>query len=420
MKRAKLIASLMMCVFCLSFLVVGVWAAVTSVNFNLNGNLQYYPEGVYVELSGQVYRGNSTTSLEPLTSDTRFTLEPTTNFDNSTGEPSGNFPMESWEIGNLPFAPQLKYIKIEVNITNYSEIGIIAIPEVTGTVTTSSDINLIDNGILDIQSDRTATYEITLQLEETAEQITDLDLNISFDLRKPDYNYFLYETADGQSSDSKNGTVIVGLDTTDYTSETAPEILIVPGFNESGVPLSIKGEYTNDGYKNLVSSTIILQSGLTSILSTAFKDCTNLISIKIPDTVTIIDDGAFWSCTNLTNVSIPENVTRIGTYAFSGCTSLTNIELPSGLTSIGEYAFQSCTSLTSIEIPIGITDIYSNTFGYCPKLKYIHLLGNLTSPYNLDGTWQYSAIELSTPNWLSTTTTMQAAGWYYQQSAWNA
>ena len=45
MKRTKLIASLMMCLFCISFLFVGVWAAITTVNFNLNGNLKYYPEG---------------------------------------------------------------------------------------------------------------------------------------------------------------------------------------------------------------------------------------------------------------------------------------------------------------------------------------------------------------------------------------
>ncbi len=110
MKRTKLIASLMMCVFCLSFLVVGVWATVTSVNFSLNGNLQFYPEGVYVELSGQVYRGDSISTLEPLTSDTRFTLEPTTNYDNSTGEPSGNFPMGSWNIQNLTFTPVDRFI----------------------------------------------------------------------------------------------------------------------------------------------------------------------------------------------------------------------------------------------------------------------------------------------------------------------
>ena len=121
MKRTKLIASLMMCVFCLSFLVVGVWAVAVTVNFNLNGNLKYYPEGVYVELSGQVYRGSSEANLKPLKSvdsSTNYTLEPITNFDNSTGEPSGNFPMESWDIGSLPFAPQQRYIMIELIIAD--------------------------------------------------------------------------------------------------------------------------------------------------------------------------------------------------------------------------------------------------------------------------------------------------------------
>ena len=76
MKRTKLVASLMLCVMCLSFLVAGVWATVLSVNYDLNAGLKYYPEGVYIELSGQVYRGDSTVNLKPLTSDPRFTLEP--------------------------------------------------------------------------------------------------------------------------------------------------------------------------------------------------------------------------------------------------------------------------------------------------------------------------------------------------------
>ena len=131
MKRTKLIASLMMCVFCLTFLVVGVWAAVSTVNFNLNGNLKYYPEGVYVELSGQVYRGRDENSMSALTSDPRFTLQPQANFDNSTGEPSGNFPIEDWDIGNLTFTPVLRCIKVEVKITNYSEFAIVGSPVIS-------------------------------------------------------------------------------------------------------------------------------------------------------------------------------------------------------------------------------------------------------------------------------------------------
>lgn len=105
------------------YCVFGVWAAVT-ISFSLGANLQFYPEGVYVELSGQVYRGTSTSTLKPLTSDSRFTLDSVTNFDNSTGEPSGNFPIESWNIENLNFTPSDRYIQVEVSIKNHSNTAI--------------------------------------------------------------------------------------------------------------------------------------------------------------------------------------------------------------------------------------------------------------------------------------------------------
>lgn len=50
-------------------------------------------------------------------------------------------------------------------------------------------------------------------------------------------------------------------------------------------------------------------------------------------------------------------VTSIGEEAFRGCTGLTSIDLPDGLTSIGEEAFTYCTSLTSIDLPDGLTSI---------------------------------------------------------------
>ena len=63
-----------------------------------------------------------------------------------------------------------------------------------------------------------------------------------------------------------------------------------------------------------------------------------------------------------TDIRIPETidgyrVTSIGEYAFRGCTSLTSIVIPDGVTSIGKYAFWNCTSLTSIVIPDGVTSI---------------------------------------------------------------
>ena len=61
--------------------------------------------------------------------------------------------------------------------------------------------------------------------------------------------------------------------------------------------------------------------------------------IKLPNSITGIEEGAFRYCANLTSIKIPNSVTSIGAWAFNDCTSLTSIEIPNSVTSIGEWAF---------------------------------------------------------------------------------
>ena len=88
-------------------------------------------------------------------------------------------------------------------------------------------------------------------------------------------------------------------------------------------------------------------SGLTSIFSSAFYNCSSLTSVTIPNTVISIGSYAFYGC-SLTNVTIPDSVTNIAYKAFSNCSHLMSVTIPNSVTSIDFGAFYGCAKLTQL------------------------------------------------------------------------
>ena len=87
--------------------------------------------------------------------------------------------------------------------------------------------------------------------------------------------------------------------------------------------------------------------------------------------VTSIGSSAFRECSGLTSVTIPNSVTSIGEYAFRNCYHLTSITFPNSVTSIGGSAFRNCYHLTSITFPNSVTSIGNNAFYDCSGIKKV-------------------------------------------------
>ena len=152
--------------------------------------------------------------------------------------------------------------------------------------------------------------------------------------------------------------------------ESASGAITIPS-EIDGKPVTRIG---GDAFRDCTGLTsITIPNSVTSIGGEAFRGCTGLTSITIPNSVTSIGTWAFGYCTGLTSITIPNSVTSIGVGAFEGCNGLTSITIPNSVTSIGDLAFYRCSSLTSITIPNSVTSIEGGAFNGCTRLTSINV-----------------------------------------------
>ena len=119
--------------------------------------------------------------------------------------------------------------------------------------------------------------------------------------------------------------------------------------------------------------------GVTYIGKEAFKDCSKLYTIVIPDNVKTIEQNAFSGCSDLQFVTWGNNITDIQDRAFYGCTSLRFIILGDYVETIGAYAFYGASSINistlRVTLPASVKSIGDYAFhnrnvevGYCKSL----------------------------------------------------
>ena len=101
-----------------------------------------------------------------------------------------------------------------------------------------------------------------------------------------------------------------------------------------------------------------------------YKYASELETLVLPETVTVIGTSAFAGCYSLKNIVLPAGVTDIGDSAFniysedSDANGEANIDFSQckNLKSIGSYAFQGCSGIESMELPESVETVSAYAF----------------------------------------------------------
>lgn len=170
--------------------------------------------------------------------------------------------------------------------------------------------------------------------------------------------------------------------------------------------ISLKSLKFPDSVKNIEASALtgctsledVNIPPLTELLPwRIFEGCTSLKYIIIPSRVKTIEDSAFAECTALEEIKFESmhldgdpstGVNRIGMNAFRNCTALNSVNIPETLEYIGNQAFRGCSKLKKLHIPKSVKAIYPLAFADCTGLEQVIFEGN-TQLYRGSNPYKY-------------------------------
>lgn len=147
----------------------------------------------------------------------------------------------------------------------------------------------------------------------------------------------------------------------DYEAAVGEEDLLFSVFNREEKTCAVRiSERARGAGKVSIPATVALGKEIYTVVAISprgFADMPSLVSIDIPDTVTVIGASAFFGDSALRYINIPKDTTSIGHRAFFGCLTLAGICMGDKILIIGESAFDYCESLTEVRF-LGTEEAY--------------------------------------------------------------
>ena len=215
-------------------------------------------------------------------------------------------------------------------------------------------------------------------------------------------------------------------------------LIVINPFKQNGgetaVNQEIKSDFTNketvydgvryklndsevyvEGFEGSITSANIVNNingyPVTRIGTNAFKECTSLESVTVPDSVTDIGYKAFAGCSKLTSISLPDNMLKIDNSSFDdtayrsddnnwengvlyigkhliaadGKTEVDDYKIKEGTLTIAPYAFGPFAKFKNITIPKSVKLIDCRSFSICRAMININVDSANTDYSSYDG-----------------------------------
>lgn len=150
-----------------------------------------------------------------------------------------------------------------------------------------------------------------------------------------------------------------------WTTDTAPTYLNYEVFDDY---VAITG--LNTEVSDIEIPSTYQGKPVTTIIQQAFVYQRDIVSVTLPDTITIIGDQAFAGCTSLTTINFPASLETIGESAFYDA-GFIELELPGTITTYGKHVFSNNVSLIHVSLPDNMTVIVDSMFKDCDNLETI-------------------------------------------------